>query len=368
MTLDYTIKDADERKQLVDKIIKEANGELTNTELQYLANYLLFTVDGKQTIKERDEEYPVITKNRQTTIDKRQQSLESFATSLPGGVDSAYHMIITDPSKSKGYKLDNKEPISKKDIAKIPGIKEKLAVVDDLEKALKQEDLTSAQRYSLKQQVIETYKEVYMIRENVKNRPQLQMTNSQLSLCSQSIPIEVEMQEETPGSGVFYPHVIKGPSLLDEKSVKVLLKNYVNLKQETYDNFQSDINYILWDLEELVIRALQHKYPLYLDLLVMKIRKTPGEEIVKRLQKEYGETHSEQYYSSLWVNRIPKIISQKAREEYVINYYTYEEPMGISWKVCGKCGKELPAHPYFFSPNTTKDGYYSICKECRRQQ
>ena len=369
MHLDYNIKDKDERKKLADRIIKEANGDLTATELQYLANYLLFTVDNKQTIKEREEEYPVITKNRQTTLDKRQKSLESFASSLPGGADSVYHMIVTEPAKIKGCKLDNKSPITQKDIEEIPSIKEKLEVIKDLEECLNaDEDLTNAQKYSLKQQIIETHKEIYTMRENVKNRPQLTVVNSQLQLYAQNIPVEIEMVEETPGSGIRFPHVITGPSLLTEKNIKLLLKDYANLKQEYHDNLDSDINYILWDLESLVIRALLPKYPLFLDLLVLKIRKTPGGEIVQFLKDKYGETHSEQYYSSLWVNRIPKIIAQRAREEYVINYYTYKEPMGSRWKVCGKCGRELPAHPYFFSPNSTKDGFYSICKECRRDK
>jgi hypothetical protein len=67
----------------------------------------------------------------------------------------------------------------------------------------------------------------------------------------------------------------------------------------------------------------------------------------------------------LWRNKIPKLISDYAKEEYLIWHYTIEEEG--TWKKCSCCGKKKLAHNYFFSRNkTSKDGFYSICKECRK--
>lgn len=78
-----------------------------------------------------------------------------------------------------------------------------------------------------------------------------------------------------------------------------------------------------------------------------------------------GIEHSEQYYSSIWRQRIPRLIAEQARKDWVLWYYSTQRP--TEWKKCSKCGKSKPMHPYFFGKNTTKDGYYSACKCCRNQ-
>ena len=39
------------------------------------------------------------------------------------------------------------------------------------------------------------------------------------------------------------------------------------------------------------------------------------------------------------------------------------------YKTCSRCGQVKLAHPKYFSKNSTsKDGFYSICKECRNSK
>ena len=65
--------------------------------------------------------------------------------------------------------------------------------------------------------------------------------------------------------------------------------------------------------------------------------------------------------------RIAKILSEKAKEDYLIWYYS-EVEYG-TWKRCSRCGEVKLAHNRFFSKNnTSKDGWYSICKECRNSK
>jgi hypothetical protein len=48
-----------------------------------------------------------------------------------------------------------------------------------------------------------------------------------------------------------------------------------------------------------------------------------------------------------------------------LDYY-YQEIEKGKWKKCTRCGQIKLAHNKYFSKNkTSKDGFYSICKECR---
>ena len=80
----------------------------------------------------------------------------------------------------------------------------------------------------------------------------------------------------------------------------------------------------------------------------------------------YGIKHTPEYLSSLWCNKIPKMIAETASKDWLIWHYT-KETTG-KWKKCSSCKEIKLAHNYFFSKNnTSKDGFYSMCKECRRK-
>jgi len=79
---------------------------------------------------------------------------------------------------------------------------------------------------------------------------------------------------------------------------------------------------------------------------------------------EFGIKYSLEYISSLWRNKIPKIIAGMAKDEYLDWYYLVVEKG--KYKKCSRCGQIKLAHNYYFSKNKcSKDGYYSICKKCR---
>jgi hypothetical protein len=82
------------------------------------------------------------------------------------------------------------------------------------------------------------------------------------------------------------------------------------------------------------------------------------------LLEKHAVNHSAEYISSLWRNKIPKVIAEYAKDEYLIWYFTNEKEG--HWKKCSCCGQFKLAHNRFFSKNSTsKDGFYSLCKDCR---
>lgn len=57
-------------------------------------------------------------------------------------------------------------------------------------------------------------------------------------------------------------------TLLNPFHVSYLLSYYSKLKEESYDDLQNDLFYLLLDLEDLVERTLPEKYPLLYDVLI----------------------------------------------------------------------------------------------------
>ena len=85
------------------------------------------------------------------------------------------------------------------------------------------------------------------------------------------------------------------------------------------------------------------------------------------LFSEYDVNYSNEFISNIWCQKIPKLLATEAKKDWVIWYYTMQEKG--KWKRCSRCHKIKLAHPYFFTRNNTaKDGWYSMCKECRNKK
>ena len=79
------------------------------------------------------------------------------------------------------------------------------------------------------------------------------------------------------------------------------------------------------------------------------------------LQFEFGIKHSVEYISSLWRNKIPKLIAAAAEDEYLNWYYLNVEPG--KYKKCSRCGQIKLAHNKYFSKNkTSKDIFLNYWK------
>jgi hypothetical protein len=94
-------------------------------------------------------------------------------------------------------------------------------------------------------------------------------------------------------------------SLLEPSHISFLLNYYSQLKQEVYENLNSDLRWILTDLENLVDRTFSgpdqssiSNEVLY-DLLIWKIDGLRNKDIVELMRQKHDIVHSEQYYSTL---------------------------------------------------------------------
>lgn len=349
LRLDYSIEDPKERVKLVEKIVNTTPPEqLNNRYLEILANYIIFAMDKKE-----KKEKKINTDNRMVTINKRETSFQGLVSKFENGEDGIYNMIIND----KNVILTPKYQITQEDLETIPGLKElrqEIIKVEEQEKRAR-----GKKKFLLKKQLIEMRQTQYIIKSTYK--PVVYCTNLIKTLPSLDLSDKYEIDKN---GNIVNKGLI---SLFNPTHVSILLCNYARLKEGSWDKFQSDLFYLMKDLENAADRALKEKYPLYYDLMIYKIDGKQNIQIQELLYNTYGVTHSIEYISSLWRKKIPRIIAEEEEKSALLWYYTIKEQG--KWKRCSRCGEIKLAHNRFFSKNnTSKDHFYSICKDCRNKK
>ena len=348
--LDYSLPN-EQRSALVQKIIDSSPPEsLSPRYLDKLAEYIVEPLEKK----ERKEGIILTANRKRGTIDKREISYEGLVSKFENGEDGIYNLIIND----KNVIFTPKIAITAQDIETVPGLKELVKAIKQLEEKIK---TATKGRKLLYQQLKEMRKDQYILRSMFK-KP-ITFTKATNSICNIKIVEKVVFDKD----GI--PTVNNGNaiSLLVPEHVSILLCIYDKLKCESYGKFQSDAYYLLLDLEHLIDTYIKINYPLYFDIIVSKIDKKTNEEIQKLINDKYGTKYSIEYLSSLWKKKIPTLIATMAQNEYLEWYFTFVKKG--NWKKCSKCGEIKLAHNRFFSKNnTSKDGFYSVCKDCRNKK
>ena len=349
LKLDYTIESPQERNELVKKIINETPPEkLTNRYLEILADYVIFAMT-----KEEKKTKKIVTDNRSITINKRETSFEGLISKFENGEDGIYNMIAND----KNIIFTPKVSITQKDIDEVPGLKQLRDAIEQVEIAEKA--ARGKKKYLLKKQLIEMRQDQYVLKSAYRKPIFCMNAIKSFNKIDLSEKITFDKDGVASSDGLV--------SLFNPKHISALLCNYSGIKEDAWGKFSSDAYYMMEDLDVLVEKTLRDKYPLYYKLLIYKIDGRQNAEIQELLDKEFSTTYSVEYLSSLWRNKIPKLLAEKAKEDYLIWHYTYVEKG--QWKRCSRCGEIKLANNKFFSKNSTsKDGYYSICKECRNKK
>ena len=345
LKLDYTLESPEERKQLVEKILEECPNP-TPQYLETLADYLVLCME-KQEKKERK----LLTENRMATVNKRETSFEGLVSQLENGEDGIYGMISND----KNQIFQPKVMITKKDVEEIPGLVQLREAIKMWEQKLK--TASGRDAFIIKTAIIELRKDQYIIKDAYR-KP---IIPKNITRSRHFIPLESDFSFDDEG------YVIpEGVSLCDPKVVSAILCNYSLMKQESWGEFEKDLWYLMQEFDEVADAALK-EYPLYDRICEYKVDGLQNIDIQEKIQEEFGIKHSVEYISSLWRNKIPKLIASEA-EDRLLNWYFLNEMKG-KYKKCSRCDEIKLAHNKYFSKNkTSRDGFYSICKNCRNSK
>ena len=347
--LDYSLETPEERNELVKKIINNTPSEqLTPRYLEILSDYIIFAMD-----KQERKQKQILTDNHMVTVNKRETSFEGLVGRLENGEDGIYNMIAND----KNIIFTPKFQITQQDIAEIPELKQLVDAIAEVEKAEKK--AVGKKKFLLKKQLIAMRQDQYVIRSAYK--PPIYCMNAIKSFS------KIDFDENVSISGDDEIEDNSLVSFFNPKHVSALLCNYSRLKEDAWGKFYSDSYFLMEDLDTLIEKTLRDSYPMYYDLLIYKIDGKQNIEIQSLLNQKHNVKHSVEYISSLWRNKIPKLLSEQAQEDYLIWYYTTQKKG--KWKKCSRCGEIKLAHNKFFSKNkTSKDHFYSICKCCRNKK
>ena len=302
--------------------------------------------------KQEKKEKKILTDNRMMTVNKRETSFEGLVSQLENGEDGIYNLI----SENKNQIFQPKITITKKDLEEIPFLKQLKDTINIWETKLKNSEGKDA--YTIKKALIEMRKEQYIIK-NAYKRPFIpnKLIRSKAILNFQDTTHEFNEKG--------YP-IPEGVSLLNPEICSIILCNYSKLKENSYGEFENDLYYLMRFFDEVADKALKN-YPLYNRLVECKVDGLQNIQIQEILEREFGIKHSLEYISSLWRKKIPKLIASTAEDEWLDEYYLFEEKG--KYKKCSRCGQIKLAHNKYFSKNkTSKDGYYSICKSCRNKK
>ena len=347
LKLDYKLQTCAERADLVNQIIERTPAQsLTNRYLEILGDYIMSAIT-----KEEKRAHFYITDNRRMTIDRRETSYEGLVEKFENGEDGIYNIMRND----KNILFQHKQEITPEDIETVPGLKELRAAIDEIE--IQSKAATGRRKYLLKKQLIEMRKDQYILKSSYKapmaTVPSIVKGINKIDLSERRY---VDEEGNPQSTGLI--------SFFNPAHIAAILSFYNALKIETRGKYQDDFYYLLEAFDGLLQRALA-PHPIYTDIVKMKLAGASHNDIRLMLKEKYNQEHTVQFVSSLWCLKIPKVIAEYEQKQFLIWYYNENN---LPLKRCSCCKERKPANHHFFSRNkTSKDGFYSQCKQCRQK-
>ena len=217
--------------------------------------------------------------------------------------------------------------------------------------------VSGKEAFTAKKALIESRKDQYIIKDAFRKPVRV----SHLVHSTHYIPLDSKEWVDEDGNTCY-----EGVSLMNPVVCSTILCNYAKMRQDCWGNFEADTWYLLEDFDKVSTEALKD-YPLLERIVLYKVDGLQNVEIQNKLEEEFGIKHSLEYISSLWRKKIPNLIASAAEDAFLDNWYLNVEKG--TYKRCSRCGEIKLAHNKYFSKNkTSRDGFYSICKNCRNSK
>lgn len=335
--------------EFIKKIIESPEFRPNSWVLELLTNYVLFLKPRK--------DHSIISDNRRKTIRKRETSTEGLKEKFETGEDAIYNLIRND----KNMILSPKVKITPKDIAEHIELKQLVDTIKAWDAEMKEKNLTGKNLYKAKKALIEMRQMQYIIKEEL-NKPS-RIRNFRKTNIEMQFSVDTWYMEKNGNVKLVSENTI---DFKNGKHIEMLLHFYPKLIDSAWDFNKSEMKHVLWDLELLINAALK-EIPHWKDIVIWKIDKRTNKDIRKMLQEDHNLVYSEEYISTLYRNKIPNYLASYYEND-VNEWYHLNKVKGV-YKKCNRCGEHKLMNNTNFSLNKdSKDGFYSICKSCRRKK
>lgn len=389
LNLDFSINTSKDRKNFIGNYMAEQNANgytFTQKEIETMANYILY---GK------DEDGTSIVDRKEVEIDTRYSSYkkkrpESLEALMESPAFNETNIVTTNIYKKEKPKIDREKD---KDI---PGIQELWNSIDNLDHKIKvtegkEEDtsikpLTSQQLYKAKHHLIELRTQQYLLKDSVK--PTLPPANPIDRLYTMDNDPFIgwdnkDSEYSIAPLGLYSskPERFQRPAKIIErdyfynKDAKFILDfrnpNHIYELIESYDELlitaENDPENLLDDIIETLdfyidFAELDEEKTL---ILQRKIKKVPVIDIKKELEEKLNISHSSNYISTIYTQKICREIAEGAALHY--DMYMNREYTNM-WKKCSQCGELKFLDPrVFMRKSRSSDGYNSKCKKCCKE-
>lgn len=356
MNLDKSVKSSQDRIELAKEYLKN-NPTISQNEISEISNYIIDAAVAEDT--SRGNKHFINTPNRLKTITKHETSYEGLVSQLEGGEDSL-HNLISDNNKNE--LLTPKIQINKREIAESAELQNLRQTIEEWKRRIEEAKQLGLEHtpnaVKLKKMLIDMNRDQYVIKMSI-NPPIMPKKVTRSKTITSLDDEQIEMDKDGDIT-------VRGFSFLNPIICSLVLQNYSRLKEDNYGKFGNDMWAAMQDFDNLLDSALADEDKLR-DIVICKIDGDSNADIRNLLKQKYDVTYSAEYISSLWRHRIPNLLSKHAQDLWVDWHFLMEEK-GV-YKRCSKCGQNKLALPRYFTRNkTSKDGFYSICKECRNKK
>jgi len=363
----------------MDDIIEITNDRLiegqskVSKQLEQLADYILY---GKDVDEER------------SAVDKKEIVMEPKYSTYKKKQPESLDAILENPNcdernfKAVGREVytNPKPSISREDDADIPGMTELWDFIDHFDLFIKkvtgkeewgegekQHSLSSYDLFKSRHWLIDLRKQQYVLKEGYKPpirfKSIIRQSTRKINWDSDSGYAKTQRGNGDDGDWIW---VLVREHTLDfgeATHIQGLINNYSRLKQDSYDDFQSDMKYILWVLEKIVDEC--NFSDVRKDIIVRKIDGQTNVQLHDYLHITYGLDYSANYISTIFTHEICGKIAKRYLSSIQEWKLRDKEEM---WKVCTRCGKKkLANEENFTKKKSSKDGFNTRCKVCEKE-
>ena len=402
--LDYELEFAEDRNKLVKQIlddldkdglltnyfssagyikkqIKNKNSFLAETEptsklLARFAYYLDYpkynNKDDKENDRNRKKEYYTLSSDKLKNAPHKEGLTEDIKIKENQIIDIDFKNGTK--KKDVNFRLVPKQTIAEKDRKEFWELDEYCLLLEQLNKILGLENgISKEEREAIQKRIIENKGENYfrmlkrIRQELIKELPLIKdrlRGTIYFKKLEKGYPVyDLENDTGYVNEQGEYVEVSENKiELNNPKHILAIIDNYSILKESCWDKIDSDLWYIIYEVENLIEKADLEPYEK--DIIILKIDGLTGEDICKEINKKYNMTLTEDNLSRIYNTYIPKKIANTYDDLYEEWLYTYK--VKGKYKKCRKCGeiKLISNDRYFGRDSRNKDGFKSICKKC----